>query len=111
MQLDSPMIGCRKKDFLTRLGYNYLKNNKFKEATVVYQALYHLFPESEHFSFCLSYLYFKQKQYEKALYYVEMYLVDRKGTQKLAYLIKSQVLFKLGRLNEAKKCAQAYITS
>jgi tetratricopeptide (TPR) repeat protein len=111
MQVDSPMIGCRQKDFIARLGYNYLKNNKFKEAIVVYQALYHLFPESEHFSFCLSYLYLKQKQYEKALYYIEIYLVDRKGTQKLAYLIKSQALFNLDRLNEAKKCAQTYLMS
>lgn len=111
MQLDSSMISCRQKDFLALLGHNYLKSNKLEEATVVYQALYHLFPESENFSFCLSYLYLKQKQYEKALYYVEIYLVEGKGTQKLAYLIKSQALFNLGRLNEAKKCAQTYITS
>lgn len=109
MQSEPSTISHRQKDFLVLLGYNYLKSNQLKKAIIVYQALYHLFPKSEEFSFCLSYLYLKQNQYEKALYYVEIYLTESKGIQKLAYLIKSKALFHLGRLNEAKKCARIFI--
>jgi tetratricopeptide (TPR) repeat protein len=109
MQLEPSMISRQQKDFLALLGYNYLKSNKLEKAIIIYQALFYLFPKSEDFSFCLSYLYLKQNQYEKSLYYVEIYLNEGKGIQKLAYLIKSQALYHLGRLKEAKKCARRFI--
>ena len=108
MHLESIRINDQQKDFLSILGYTYLKNNKLKKATTVYQALFHLFPKSDYYSFCLSYLHLKQKQYEKALYYANIYLTNCRNMNKLGYLIKSQALFNLGRRKEAKECAKAF---
>jgi predicted Zn-dependent protease len=108
MYLESIRISDQQKDFLSILGYTYLKNNKLGNATTVYQALFYLFPKSDYFSFCLSYLYLKQKQYEKALYYINIYFVNTTNPNRLSHLIKSQSLFHIGRRKEAKECAKAF---
>ena len=108
MQIGSVHISHQQREFLALLGYTYLESNKFEKAIIVYKALYHLFPDSENFSFCLSYLYLQQKQYEKALYYAELYLSNKEKVIKLAHLIKSQALFNLGRSTEAKECAKVF---
>ena len=109
MNLESIRINNQQKDFLSILGYTYLKNNKLSKATIVYQALFHLFPKSDYFAFCLSYLYLQQKQFKKALYYANYYLANANNIDKLGHLIKSQALFNLGRRSEAKECAKSFV--
>jgi tetratricopeptide (TPR) repeat protein len=94
-------INEKHKDYLYILAYMYLKNNQMEKAITVYKALWHLFPESESPSFCLSYLHLHTRQFESALFYADTYLA-KKNTP-LGFLLKSQALFMLGRNFEAKK--------
>lgn len=109
LQNNTTHLSQQHRDFLSLLGYTYLKSNKLEKAIVVYQALYHLCPESECFSFCLSYLYLQKKQYEKAMFYAEIYLSNNKRVLKLGHLIKSEALYNLGRSSEAQECAKFFI--
>lgn len=109
--MESKNINQQQKEFLSVLGYTYLKCNKLEKATVVYQALYHLFPDSEYFAFCLSYLYLQQDKYAKALYYANAHIRQKKREIKFGYLLKSQALYHLGRRKQAKECARAFIQS
>ena len=99
------MIGNPQKDFLLLLGYNYLKSGKLEKAVTIFLSLYHLYPKSDIYSLCLSYLYLKLKQYEETLFYAEIYMTNRKGKQKIGRLIKSKALFEMGLVEEAKECA------
>ncbi len=91
------------------LGYTYLKNNKLEKAATVYQALHHLFPDSDYFSLCLSYVYLQQKLYDKALHYANTHIRQKKRDIKYGYFLKSRALFSLGRRKEATEYARAFI--
>jgi tetratricopeptide (TPR) repeat protein len=93
-------------DFLLLLGYNYIKSTKLKKATVIYRALHKLYPKSSIYSLCLSYLYLKESDYEKAIQCAEKFIENTKGSLKHGYLLKSKALFEIGMIEEAKKCAK-----
>jgi tetratricopeptide (TPR) repeat protein len=98
-------VNKREKDFLLLLGYNYLKGRKFKQATVIYNALYHLYPDDKHFSLFLSFLYLQIKEYEKSLLFADQYLA-REGNHQQGHFIKGRALFEQGLVDEAKSCAK-----
>lgn len=102
----NPLIKEQEKKFLLLLGYNYLKSNKLEKAVVIFKVLYHLYPDTDLFSLCLSYLYLKLNNHEDTLFYAEIYLKNKKGKLKQGRLIKSKALFALGLVDEAKECAK-----
>jgi tetratricopeptide (TPR) repeat protein len=103
-------ITKEQKNFLLLMGYNYIKSNKLEKAIVIYKAMYHLYPESDIFSFCLSYLYIQSKQYEKALFYAETYVSEKKGALRQGLFLKSKALFELGFIDEAHKSVKHYFS-
>lgn len=107
-KINERWITSEQKNFLLLVGYNYIKSNKLKKAIVIYKAMYHLYPESDIYSFCLSYLYLKSKEYEKALFYAETYLSEKKGGLRQGLFLKSKALFELGFTDEAKKSVRNY---
>jgi tetratricopeptide (TPR) repeat protein len=102
-------IGPVHKDYLLVLAYMYMKNNQLEKAITIYQALRHLFPESEGMSFCLSYLYYQSQQYDTALFYADSHLSKKPSA--LGFLLKSQVLSKLGRHAEAKEAIRRFLST
>lgn len=100
-------INEKHKDYLLIIAYIYLKNNQMEKAITIYKALWHLFPETEGITFCLSYLYLNTGQYENALFYCDIYLKNK--DYGLGYFIKSQSLLMLGRNYEAKEAIRKYL--
>lgn len=101
-------ISEKQKNYLLILAYIYLKNNQLEKAITIYKALWHLFPETEGITFCLSYLYLNTGQYENALFFIDIYLENKNFD--LGYLIKGQSLLKLGRNFEAKEAVRHYLS-
>ena len=100
------MISDQQENFLLLLGYNYLKGCKLEKAITIFKVLYYLYPKCDIYSLCLSYLHLKLKQYEKTLFYAEIYMTKQNGKLKQGRLIKSKALFEMGLVEEAKKCVQ-----
>lgn len=98
------VIRKREKDFLSLLGYNYIKSRKFENAAVIYKAMHHLFPDNRNYKLYLSYLYLHIKEYKKAVYFADRYL-ENETENKQGSLIKGKALFELGSIEEAKICA------
>lgn len=100
----------KQRDFLSVLGYNYLKKNKLEKAIIVYKALVLLYPKSSQYAFSLSYLYHQTEQYEKALHYADVFLKSN-PTKKLSlgYYLKARTLQKLGQDDKAKYVASLFL--
>lgn len=103
-------IGDKHKQYLLALAHVYVKNSQSDKAIIIYEALWHIFSdtEKENIAFYLGYLYLKTQGFEKALFYTDTYL--EKSSSSVGFLLKAQILFKLGREQEAKEATHRFLT-
>jgi tetratricopeptide (TPR) repeat protein len=103
-------LGDTHRQCLLALAHVYVKNSQSDKAIIIYEALWHIFPdtEKENIAFCLGYLYLKTRRFEKALFYTDTYL--EKQSSSIGFLLKAQILFRLGRKQEAKEATGRFLT-
>jgi tetratricopeptide (TPR) repeat protein len=103
-------LGDKHKKYLLGLAHVYVKNSQSEKAIIIYEALWHIFSdtEKENIAFCLGYLYLKIRRFEKALFYADTYL--KKKSSSVGFLVKAQILFRLGREQEAKEATHRFLT-
>ena len=96
------------KEFLTLLGFLYLRYGKWEKARVLFEALQLLYPADPYFARSLSYAYLNLEEYRSALKQAEKLLetardmgVDEAET---ACFLKSRALWGLGDQEKARKC-------
>jgi len=102
-------ISDQHRQYLLALAYIYVKNSQSDKAIIIYEALWHVFPDTdtENIAFCLAYLHLKTQSFEKALTYAESYL--EKNPSSTGFLLKAQILFNLGREQEAREATHRFL--
>jgi tetratricopeptide (TPR) repeat protein len=94
------------KEFLTLLGYLYLRYGKWEKAVVIFEALHVLFPDEAYFSKALSFAYIRMEEYRKALDQAEKFLgaVSQNGEREIGHCLKSKALLGIGETEKAREC-------
>ncbi|CAM2005092.1 type III secretion apparatus assembly chaperone SctY [Acanthopleuribacter pedis] len=101
----------QQKEFLSLLGFFYLKNGKTEKAGVLFRALLELFPNDAHLQRSLAYTYLVQRKFEQSLLLADRFL-DNPGSgphKAAAFLIKSKAMWGLGQPESARQMLDRFI--
>ncbi|CAM2065499.1 Tetratricopeptide repeat protein [Sulfidibacter corallicola] len=101
----------QEKEFLSLLGYFYLRNHKIDKAGILFRALLELYPNDAYLQRALAYTYLQQGKFEQCLLMADRFL-DNPGSgsgKTEAFFIKSKALWGLGREDSARAMLNRYI--
>jgi tetratricopeptide (TPR) repeat protein len=93
------------------MAYIYLQQNKLAEALALYRFLYTVFPKDPIIALSFSYCLFAEDQHEESLAVLEVAdaLKLNQQQQVIYYLVKSKVLWHLGKLQDSRVALKKYL--
>ncbi len=103
----------QQKEFLSLLGFFYLKNGKTEKAGVLLRALLELFPNDAHLQRSLAYTYLVQRKFEQSLLLADRFLdnPDSGPFKAEAFLIKSKAMWGLGQPESARQMLERFVAA
>lgn len=101
-------MGSQEREALQLLGYLYLQHQRPAEALTIFKALATLFPEDRAIRRSLAYAQLRTDQPRAALASLERLPLEDHGTPALI-LLRSQALWRLGRVDEARHWLQRFL--
>jgi hypothetical protein len=95
------------KQALTLLAFLYVRHDRIKEAEILYQALYRLFPQEDDIAAGLAYTHLEQGRWDQALELATVPSRESGHRAAAMRLIRARALHGLGRHAEARIAVEA----